>query len=235
MSTKKQMAVRDYNFSDGELKQYGDEIINSIERDIVEFAERGMTTVRLNNLQQKLVNFDELPTDEILEGIKISATQYKDASRANAEIAARSVLVMAENKFGTDSGNYRQFGDAALSRQSDNQFYRTLKTIKTSADKFLLDLAEEGLTQEMIDNLAKLTAFFDKAIDDQNTAIKSRDIATEERIEAGNALYADLVKVCNTGKDIWYNKNEAKYNDYVIYTSPTTKDNTTNPNDTPPE
>ena len=54
MSTKKQMAVRDYNFSDGELKQYGDEIINSIERDIVEFAERGMTTVRLNNLQQLL-------------------------------------------------------------------------------------------------------------------------------------------------------------------------------------
>lgn len=235
MSTKKQMAVRDYNFSDGELKQHGDEIINSIERDIVEFAERGMTTVRLNNLQQKLVNFDELPTDEILEGIKIDATQDKDTARTNAEIAARSIFVMAENKFGTDSGKYKQFGDAAISRQSDNQFYRTLKTIKTSADKFLFDLAEEGLTQEMIDNLAKLTALFDKAIDDQNTAIKSRDIATEERIEAGNALYADLVKVCNTGKDIWYNKNEAKYNDYVIYTSSTAKDNTTNPNDTPSE
>lgn len=235
MSTKKQMAVRNYGFSDGELKQYGDEIINSIERDIVEFAERGMTTVRLNNLQQKLVNFDELPTDEILEGIKIDATQDKDTARNNAEIAARSIFVMAENKFGTDSGKYKQFGNAAFSRQSDNQFYRTLKTIKTSADKFLLDLAEEGLTQEMIDNLVKLTAFFDKAIDDQNTAIKSRDIATEERIEAGNALYADLVKVCNTGKDIWYNKNEAKYNDYVIYTSPTTKDNTTNPNDMPSE
>jgi hypothetical protein len=219
MSTKKQMAVRDYGFSDGELKQYADEIISSIERDIVEFSERGVTTVRLNNLQQKLVNFDELPTDEILEGIKIDATQDKDTARNNAEIAARSIFVMAENKFGTDSGKYKQFGDAAISRQSDNQFYRTLKTIKTSADKFLLDLAEEGLTQEMIDNLAKLTAFFDKAIDDQNTAIKSRDIATEERIEAGNALYADLVKVCNTGKDIWYNKNEAKYNDYVIYTS----------------
>jgi hypothetical protein len=235
MSTKKQMAVRNYGFSDGELKQYGDEIINSIERDIVEFAERGMTTVRLNNLQQKLVNFDELPTDEILEGIKIDATQDKDTARNNAEIAARSIFVMAENKFGTDSGKYKQFGNAAFSRQSDNQFYRTLKTIKTSADKFLLDLAEEGLTQEMIDNLVKLTAFFDKAIDDQNTAIKSRDIATEERIEAGNALYADLVKVCNTGKDIWYNKNEAKYNDYVIYTSPTIKDNTTNPNDMPSE
>lgn len=235
MSTKKQMAVRNYGFSDGELKQYGDEIINSIERDIVEFAERGMTTVRLNNLQQKLVNFDELPTDEILEGIKIDATQDKDTARNNAEIAARSIFVMAENKFGTDSGKYKQFGNAAFSRQSDNQFYRTLKTIKTSADKFLLDLAEEGLTQEMIDNLVKLTAFFDKAIDDQNTAIKSRDIATEERIEAGNALYADLVKVCNTGKDIWYNKNEAKYNDYVIYTSQTIKDNTTNPNDMPSE
>lgn len=235
MSTKKQMAVRDYGFSDGELKQYADETISSIERDVVEFSERGVTPTRLNTLRQKLNIFDELPTDEILEGIKIDATQDKDTARTNAEIAARSIFVMAENKFGTNSGKYKQFGDAAISRQSDNQFYRTLKTIKTSADKFLLDLAEEGLTQEMIDNLAKLTAFFDKAIDDQNTAIKSRDIATEERIEAGNALYADLVKVCNTGKDIWYNKNEAKYNDYVIYTSSTAKDNTTNPNDMPSE
>lgn len=229
------MAVRDYGFSDGELKQYADETISSIERDVVEFSERGVTPTRLNTLRQKLNIFDELPTDEILEGIKIDATQDKDTARTNAEIAARSIFVMAENKFGTNSGKYKQFGDAAISRQSDNQFYRTLKTIKTSADKFLLDLAEEGLTQEMIDNLAKLTAFFDKAIDDQNTAIKSRDIATEERIEAGNALYADLVKVCNTGKDIWYNKNEAKYNDYVIYTSSTAKDNTTNPNDMPSE
>jgi len=228
------MAVRDYNFSDGELKQYADEIISSIKRDIVEFSERGATATRLNALQQKLDIFDELPTDEILEGIKIDATQDKDAARSNAEIAARTILVMAENTFGTESGKYKQFGDAAFSRQSDNQFYRTLKTIKTSADKFLLDLAEEGLTQVVIDNLVGLTTLFDKAIDDQNTAIKSRDIATEERIEAGNTLYTDLVKVCNTGKDIWYNKNEAKYNDYVIYTSPTTKDNTTNPNDIAP-
>lgn len=234
MSSKKQMAVRDYGFSDGELKQYADEIISSIKRDIVEFSERGVTATRLNALQQKLANFDELPTDEILEGIKIDATQDKDAARSNAEIAARTILVMAENTFGTESGKYKQFGDAALSRQSDNQLYRTLKTIKTSADKFLLDLTEEGLTQAIVDTLAKLTALFDKTIDDQNTAIKSRDIATEERIEAGNALYADLVKVCNTGKDIWYNKNEAKYNDYVIYTTSSSKDNTTNPNDIAP-
>ena len=57
------MAVRDYGFSDGELKQYADEIISSIKRDIVEFSERGVTATRLNALQQKLANFDELPID----------------------------------------------------------------------------------------------------------------------------------------------------------------------------
>jgi hypothetical protein len=39
----------------------------------------------------------------------------------------------------------------------------------------------------------------------------------------GNVLYAELVKLCNTGKDIFYSLNEAKYNDYVIYNTPTGK------------
>lgn len=39
----------------------------------------------------------------------------------------------------------------------------------------------------------------------------------------GNALYKAIVKICNTGKDIWYETNESKYNDYVIYNTPSGK------------
>ena len=49
---------------------------------------------------------------------------------------------------------------------------------------------------------------------------KLRDITTEKRIKALNALYKMVAKYTGIGKDIFYETNEAKYNDYVIYDSP---------------
>jgi len=39
----------------------------------------------------------------------------------------------------------------------------------------------------------------------------------QARIEAGNALYAEMTKLAMVGKRIWLNVNESKYNDYVLY------------------
>ena len=45
-------------------------------------------------------------------------------------------------------------------------------------------------------------------------------IATEKRVEELNALYALVIKYAGIGQDIFYEENEAKYNDYVIYDTP---------------
>lgn len=57
-------------------------------------------------------------------------------------------------------------------------------------------------------------------IDEVAKGVSDRDIATENRIEALNALYALVMKYAGTGQDIFYEENEAKYNDYVIYDTP---------------
>lgn len=69
--------------------------------------------------------------------------------------------------------------------------------------------------------MIRLQKAFDQAIADCDDAIADREIATEERTEKANLLYADLVKLCTFGKEIWAHSNEAKYNDYVIYNTPT--------------
>jgi hypothetical protein len=85
------------------------------------------------------------------------------------------------------------------------------------------DLAEKGLTQQMLDDLETVIGEFDNALSMQEDAISSRDIATEERIEKANAIYAIVSKHCDTGKRIWVSSNQAKYNDYVIYDTPSGK------------
>ena len=69
----------------------------------------------------------------------------------------------------------------------------------------------------MITALNTKITTFDTALNNQITAIRQRDITTEERTTKANEVYRTLAKICTLGKNIWYGVNEAKYNDYVIY------------------
>jgi len=60
----------------------------------------------------------------------------------------------------------------------------------------------------------------DLAIDAQAKGISDRDVATEDRTEILNVLYRLLTKYAGIGQDIFSETDEAKYNDYVIYDTP---------------
>ncbi len=102
---------------------------------------------------------------------------------------------------------------------SDSELEKCGKRVARTATLLLTQLAAEGITAAQIADLKTTAIGFEDAQDNQLDAINDRDIATEERIDAGNALYEKLVKFCNTGKDIWVNASEARYNDYIIYDS----------------
>lgn len=89
------------------------------------------------------------------------------------------------------------------------------------ASNLLTELESEGLTQEILDELTTRLETYEQALASQKDAIADRDIATENRVEKANEIYDLLVKYCNTGKQIWEDTNQAKYNDYIIYDTPT--------------
>ena len=60
----------------------------------------------------------------------------------------------------------------------------------------------------------------DDKIDVQDTAIRTRNESTQVRVEMANVLYGIIVELFDFGKDYWYTRNEAKYNDYIIYDTP---------------
>ena len=89
-----------------------------------------------------------------------------------------------------------------------------------AATEKLAHLQSEGLTQGKIDTLIAQGIILDDNIDAVAKGISDRDLATESRIETLNTLYALLMKYASIGQDIFYELNEAKYNDYVIYDTP---------------
>ena len=62
---------------------------------------------------------------------------------------------------------------------------------------------------------------FENSIHIQKDKVSDRDIMVERRTELGNNLYEELIVLCNIGKDIWIDKDNVKYEQYVIYESNT--------------
>lgn len=219
--SKKKETSRNYRFSDAYLKQLSDNMLALIDRDIVEFNDMGFSPAKKSDFAQKIIDFANYPSDEQLEGIKIDCTENKNTARKDLEKIMRMVLLIAKLVFKEGSGKYKEFGNADLSRQTDEELVRNANIMVASANKYLNDLSNDGLSPAKIQQLDLAKKQFDDAIDAQRKAISERDTSTEARVEAGNSLYELLVKYAEIGKNIWYESNEAKYNDYVIYNTPT--------------
>ena len=217
---KKEIVKRSYNLVDAVLKQKADELINLLDRDQEEFGERGYNAAAKTNFADARDAVNDFLSDETLEAQKIALTATKDAARSALEKSMRTVFNMAGNHFGTGSAQYRAFGGAEISRKPDAELARTYKIMVTAANEHLDELASEGLSQTLIDKLSTQGVTFDDSIDALAKGISDRDVATESRIESLNNLYALVNKYAGIGQDIFYEVNEAKYNDYVIYDTP---------------
>ncbi|CAD7799471.1 hypothetical protein CHRY9390_00491 [Chryseobacterium aquaeductus] len=217
---KKEQVTRDFNLADSVLKQKADELIALIDRDITEFTDRGYNAAKKTELTSALNTVDSFPSDEQLEAIKTNLTEQKDDARNALEKTMRSIFNMAENVFGQYSAKYKEFGNALISQQSDAELVRVAKIMSLTAKKYLPELSDEGLTTDKINTLITQRDTLDVAIDVQAKGISDRDVATESRVEALNKLYQLLTKYTGIGRDIFYETNEAKYNDYIIYDTP---------------
>ena len=193
-------------------------------RDLEQFIGYGITEEKLNDLKAKAKAFSDIPTDQELLGIQITATQAKDAAGTELRDAISDTMVRVANKFGTHSGTFRKFGISGVSELDGGQLSYAGKRVHRVAGSLLTALESEGLTPEALDEFGQLVEQFEEALFTKEDAIADRDIATEDRVTKANEVYKLLSKYCDTGKRIWESENEAKFNDYVIYNTPSGTD-----------
>ncbi len=212
-----------FRMSYADLMQLGDKAVLLITRDAVPLLTYGVTPAVKTFISTNTQALKDFPTDEELEGTVTDATQIKDASADALKVGIRSIMVRVKKGFGESSGKFRKFGTAGMDNMTDNDLLKCGKRVVRMATLFQPALAvPTGLTVAMITALNTKVTDFDNNIDVQDTAVRDRDIATEDRIELGNTLYAKIVEVFDAGKDYWETLDESKYNDYVIYDTPPT-------------
>lgn len=195
--------------------------LGHMRRDIVELVKFGIDAEKLDAAEALLTSFSEIPNDEELLGNQVSTTQQKDAAAAKVRLEIDSIMTRVENKFGSNSGTYRKFGITGTSTLDGGKLSYAGRRVHRVASELLTELAGEGLTAAILTSLKSDLDKYETALGMQEDAFSERDIATEDRATKANEIYLLVSKYCETGKKIWESINEAKYNDYLIYNTPT--------------
>lgn len=214
---KKKEVVRAYNFSDGKLVTITNEKIAFIRRDKAEFVGFGITSELVDELETKTTKFSKTATDVELVSDQSEVTSEKVGVADQLKEAIRGVMSRVVLKYPVESARYRKFGTEALSQQSDAELLVIAARVFRVGTEMLADLAANGITEGMLAEINTLTDKLLLGVVDVKLEIADRDIDQESRVEAGNAIYATLIKYTNTGQAIWKTSSVAKYNDYVVY------------------
>jgi len=213
-----------YSMPYGTLVQLGDKAESLCERDADILIEYGINEGKRTTLKNKTQELKDMPTDEELLSLSVLLTQEKNDYAEKVKEGIRKIMVRVKNVYGDKSPQYKRFGTKGLDKMSDNDICRCAKRVVRTATEYLDVLADKGLTQEEIAELESNNQVFDDKIDEKDNAVRERDIATENRIHTANELYALICEIFDYGKNHWYSRGEAKYNDYIIYDHASKKD-----------
>ena len=203
--------------SHSELSRRACNAVSLMTRDAVEMAKYGLTEATKTEIANMRVAWDNYRTDIELKGDVGFAVEERDKVEDQVKVAVREIMLRAKLEYGLNSAKYRQFGTKGLDGMDADALNRCGERVVSVATLLLGELANQGLTQAMIDELNGFNTTFEAKIREKNAADKARDGATEGRIKLGNDLYKKICEVFDVGKNYWVTRSEAKYNDYIMY------------------
>ena len=211
---------RDFAMSYADLIGVCNTIHSCMIRDASQFLGYGVTNILTTGYKSKIDEFSDLPTDSELASDVGIAYEAKNEAANNLRIMLRSFNTRAKVVFGEKSNKYEKFNVRELSKLNDNDLKGFADKVVRSATELLTELASAGVTQNLIDDLSDMLITYENAVIAVEDAIMLRDDASNNRIKKANEIYKLLTNYCEIGKTIWYETNEARYNDYIIYSSP---------------
>lgn len=215
---KKREVVRKYHYPDSWMITLCNRTILFMVRDILKFAAYAVDAAVVDAYRDEVDAFEIFPTDIELAGKQKIKTEEKDTSADLTKTGIRGVMTRVVSKFKEGTPKHDMFGTKGMDAMTDSELLKCGRRVVRMGTEYLAELAGTGLTALILTALDDQCQAFEDSIAAQEDAISKRDIATQERALLGNAIFEKLMNYCSIGQNIWYDNDEAKYNDYVIYT-----------------
>lgn len=117
----------------------------------------------------------------------------------------------------SSNAEYSRFGVATMHNMTDASLVLLLHNVNRLAVRLQPDLVAVGMTPALVAGVAQAASDLVALIMAQAEAIEDCDRAVDLRVAKGNALYAMLAMLAEVGKRLWFNVDESRYNEYLIY------------------
>ena len=113
------------------------------------------------------------------------------------------------------TSGYKRFGVSDVTSLGQAKLHMAATMVVKQGRKYLGEYAEKGLTEALLDAVAKQDAVF---VDQM--AGRYEAVSTRARILFANGLYRQLVGIANAGESTWRLTNAQKAHEYVIDPAP---------------
>jgi hypothetical protein len=208
---------RHYMMTDAKLYSFASYLCTVLLRDLPELSEFGINHDKINSLRADCDYFVDIAAfGETVAEIS-GATEEKDEKKNLVKEDIRKLALRVSMKWGAESAQYKSLNINDMNKATNDAFIAIAKNVHTRLTLYLPDLAEQGLTIDMLNSFAALIETLEEARDFQVAKKEERDLTTKLRIEKGNELYAKVTMYCEIGKRVFSYKSRSKYNDYLIY------------------
>jgi len=211
-----------FNMAYADLSALSKQQVNTIMRDITEFENYGISAAEIQAFRTKVEELDNMRIDEDYRGLVMEATQSKDALAKPIKSSVREIAFFVKQTYDVQSGSYARLNIGEIGKLSDFKLFRTARSfcrVVRSMNLPLTDAIENKLS-ELESNYEQ----FSELINEKDKRVEERDVATLNRVLLANEIYNKFSNYSQLGQVIWAERNEAKYNDYVIYGSSKKKD-----------
>ena len=208
---------RNYNLTDAELCMAVSNLCNTLTRDVADLGPFGISEAKITSLKTLGDAFEIFPSDVVLTAYVTGAAEAKNQKAEEVKETIRNMIIRCETKWGVGHWKINSLGTSGFNKMTDETLLVLSRRVQAQMNEYLSDLADTGLTEQMLDDFRDLNEEFEVALNDVKDKIADRDRKTRERIMKGNELYKLYAAYSDIGKRAFTKTDSARFNDYIIY------------------
>jgi hypothetical protein len=199
-----QRPVAEYPFSQAALWQRCLDLFPSLDRDAAQLARFGVTVARIAKFKADTDLFGKMNPDTVVmqEGVVVTSVQR--------------VMACVGLKDDPRTAAYKRFGATDVANATEADLHLAAAMVVKQGRKYLAAYAGVGLTKEMLDAVEANNAHFVEELTNRKESENDRQGATDARITAANALFAELTGICAAGNTLWRFDDATKADEYVV-------------------
>jgi len=215
-----QRPVATYPFSQAALWQRCLDLFPSLDRDAARLLPLGVPAARIKKFKDDTDLFGKMDPDTVLVQEGAVVTDQKTAEHDALVTSIQQVMAHIELKDDPRTAGYKRFGAANVSNATEAELHLAGVMVVKQGRKYLTDYAGVGLTKDLLDAVETNNGKFVEELTTGKEAENDRQAATDTRIVAANALFAELTGICAAGNTSWRFEDQTKADEYVVDHAP---------------